>query len=110
MIYLTILGGRKLRRWIWFNSTSFLSQCQAPGRHLKIRGMKFKVREIRFIPKQVFGQMNLQYAIGRGVRTSLLGSYLWVCPSLIQLLSHFIAMIYMFVSSLDTELLEGRED
>lgn len=48
--------------------------------------------------------------IGRGVRTSLLGSYLWVCPSLIQLLSHFIAMIYMFVSSLDTELLEGRED
>lgn len=64
--------------------------------------------------------MNLKYEIGRGVGASLLGSYLRVCLSL---LSHFsvmifvfvsshqiIVMIYVFVSSLDEELLEGRED
>lgn len=51
--------------------------------------------------------MNLKYEIGRGVGASLLGSYLRVCLSL---LSHFSVMIYVFVSSLDEELLEGRED
>lgn len=59
------------------------------------------------IPRK--SEANLKHEIGQ-VQKSLDGSSSGCAPLSLNFLSHFIAIIYMFVSSLHTELLQGRED